>query len=142
MHLFTYGTLMDPEIMTHVAGEIFPSRPASLSGYRRRTVREEVYPAIIPDAKEEVEGVVYFSLSTDAMDRLDRFEGYQYERQMVEVNCGGERMTVQAYVLAPGYHHLLSSSPWSLEKFQHAGKIIFSSHYTGFNRVEASGNKE
>lgn len=136
MHLFTYGTLMDPEIMSHVAGAIFPSRMASLSGYRCRTVTGEVYPAIVPCPEEQVKGVVYFSLSTDAIDRLDRFEGNQYERQMVVVDSGGEQMNVQAYVLALEYYHLLSSSPWSLEKFQRTGKIIFSRHYTGFKRVQ------
>ncbi|MBN1957156.1 MAG: gamma-glutamylcyclotransferase [Desulfuromonadales bacterium] len=135
MDLFTYGTLMDPEIMAHVAGGIFPSHPARLAGFRRRLVRNEVYPAIIPDVSEDVEGVVYLSLSAEALERLDSFEGEYYERKTVMAESNGKKMNVETYVLTAEYRHLLSLIPWSLEEFQSAGKGIFARDYSGFSRV-------
>lgn len=142
MHLFTYGTLMDPEIMAHVSGGQYRSRPARLSGYRRRVVSGEVYPAIVPCAAEGVEGMVYFSLSGNSLERLDRFEGEYYERRTLLVECEGEQLQVQGYVLLTSYRHLLSSSEWRLADFQHSGKVRFSSHYTGYQRIGQSSDQE
>ena len=135
MQLFVYGTLMDAEIMSHVAGGHFFSRSAKLEGYRRRRVRGEVYPAIVPCPDETVSGRVYFSLSPAALERLDQFEGQQYERCPVTVTCAAGSLPVQAYILAPAYHDRLSSETWELTTFQRSGKILFSRHYTGFERV-------
>lgn len=135
MQLFTYGTLMDPEIMAHVAGDTFPARPGLLAGYRRRVVEGEVYPAIVPDDTEQVEGVVYSDLTDEALTRLDRFEGELYQRLLVPVTRGGELIRVQAYVLRPEYGRLLSSTAWTLEQFLHSGKGAFTDHYSGFERI-------
>jgi gamma-glutamylcyclotransferase (GGCT)/AIG2-like uncharacterized protein YtfP len=139
MHLFVYGTLMDAEIMSHVAGGHFVSRPARLEGYRRRRMRGEVYPAIVPCPDETVAGRVYFSLPPAALERLDQFEGRQYERCLVTVACADGPLQVQAYVLAPAYHDRLSSASWELTTFQRSGKVRFSRHYTGFERVRDGG---
>lgn len=135
MQLFVYGTLMDAEIMSHVAGGHFVSRSAKLEGYRRRRMRGEVYPAIVPCPHETVSGRVYFSLSSAALERLDQFEGQQYERCSVTVASADGPLQVEAYVLAPAYLDRLSSSPWELTTFQRSGKVRFSSYYTGFDRV-------
>jgi gamma-glutamylcyclotransferase (GGCT)/AIG2-like uncharacterized protein YtfP len=47
LHLFTYGTLMFPEVWRVVVGKDFESTPAQLPGYQIFRVRDAVYPGII-----------------------------------------------------------------------------------------------
>jgi gamma-glutamylcyclotransferase (GGCT)/AIG2-like uncharacterized protein YtfP len=47
MHLFTYGTLMFPEVWQAVVGRQFETTPAQLPGYQIFRVRDAVYPGII-----------------------------------------------------------------------------------------------
>lgn len=47
------------------------------------------YPGLVPDGNAgEVLGEVY-QVSAGILDELDRFEGSEYRRVRVEVNCGG-----------------------------------------------------
>ena len=47
LHLFTYGTLMFPEVWQAVVGKDFETTPAQLPGYQIFRVRDAVYPGII-----------------------------------------------------------------------------------------------
>jgi len=64
--LFTYGALMLPDIMAKVAGCRPAAAPATLAGYRRTLVRDEDYPGIAEDERDEVAGS---SISTCRMRR-------------------------------------------------------------------------
>ena len=100
MNLFVYGTLMDADIMGRVTGSAYQSQEATLQEYSRRTVRGEVYPAIIKQSGCCVDGVVYFNISLLDIDRLDKFEGSLYERIEVEVIFNnGERVSSHTYVI-------------------------------------------
>ena len=76
---------MDADIMGRVTGSAYQSQEATLQDYSRRTVRGEVYPAIIKQSGCSVDGVVYFNISLVDIERLDTFEGSLYERVEVEV---------------------------------------------------------
>lgn len=131
--VFTYGTLMDSDIMTHVCGAKFAGIQANLSGFRRRKVIDEPYPAITPDPTESVDGYLYFDVHADALARLDRFEGSLYERQVVTlVDAEGRLQTAGAYVLRPENLSQLSDTHWTLEWFQREGKAAFVGEYRGF----------
>ena len=54
--LFVYGTLRDPVRMHSLIGEVPPSEPAILAGWRCEWVRGETFPGIAPDAEGRVEG--------------------------------------------------------------------------------------
>lgn len=126
MHLFTYGTLMDSEIMNRVSGASHRSRKASLSHYVRKRVRGEAYPAIIRNPADSVDGVIYYHVSSEAFDRLDRYEGSLYTRRQVIVVCGnGYRVAAQTYVVKPRAAHLLSEEDWSYEHFLRHDKPFF-----------------
>jgi gamma-glutamylcyclotransferase (GGCT)/AIG2-like uncharacterized protein YtfP len=47
MHLFTYGTLMFPEVWQAVVGRQFESTPAVAPGYQIFRVKDAVFPGII-----------------------------------------------------------------------------------------------
>jgi gamma-glutamylcyclotransferase (GGCT)/AIG2-like uncharacterized protein YtfP len=126
MNLFVYGTLLDAEVMRTVAGADHVSEPSTLSGYVRRRVSGEVYPAIVERPGASVSGLTYLDVSPASFARLDRFEGALYERRMV-VTQGARtaRLPAYAYVLSPAATARLSEEAWSLEAFQRDGKARF-----------------
>lgn len=127
MHLFAYGTLMDPDIMARVCGISCRSRKATLAGFTRKRVSGEVYPAIVKKAGDSVEGIVYYNLPGAAFDRLDRFEGSLYVRTRVMIAVFGEDHPVPAesYLIRPVYAYRLSSEDWNLENFLRNDKHLF-----------------
>lgn len=137
MDLFAYGTLMAPDIMTRVAGCRLDSRPASLYGFFRSKVRDEMYPGIREKDGGVVAGLLYLAVPADAMQRLDLFEGEMYERRQVMVLLdSGEERAAMTYVFRPQYHDLLTGIPWEYEEFLSLGKQSFEDGYLGFNVLE------
>lgn len=137
MNLFTYGTLMDADIMTQVSGAIFQSQKATLLHYIRKTVRGEIYPAITMQRGNSTAGIIYFNLSLEAFDRLDKFEGNIYSRTKVEAICdNGEIVDTHAYVITETSAHQLSEEDWSYENFIKNHKQVFQRDYNGYNELE------
>ena len=126
MDFFAYGTLMCTDIMFRVI-ECRPVRaPATLAGYRRCSVKNEVYPGIVAARGSLVRGMVYFALPEPAWSLLDRFEGEMYSRCPVRVT-GTDGRSIQAitYVVRPEWTHLLAVSAWSYKDFLKSGKKKF-----------------
>lgn len=104
--------------MQAVTGRSFPSVPAVLAGFRRRRMAREDYPGIVPDSSELVDGLLV-SVSDEAdLAALDRFEGEQYERCQVVVNCGGQPVSAWVYVVRAEHAHRLSDQRWDLQSFR------------------------
>ena len=136
MDLFTYGTLMLPEIMEKVAGCRSASVPATLAGYRRTLVRGEVYPGIAEDVRGEVDGVLHLDLPVEAVRRLDVFEGEMYDRrQVVVAEAGGVARTAMTYVFRPEFRHLLTDIPRDYQQFLASGRKRFETGYFGFDAL-------
>src|ERR1700754_1708591 len=62
-NLFAYGTLMLPDVLEFILERSLPSEPATLGGFSRYMVRDRVFPAVIPDGKHDVHGLVLFGLT-------------------------------------------------------------------------------
>ena len=132
INLFVYGTLMDAGIMCHVSGRRFRCEAATLSGYVRKRVRDEVYPAITERAGQQVAGVLCYGVGGPALERLDRFEGAPYERIPVRVATGqGVLIEAQAYVFKAKSLAQLSDEDWCFEEFQKTAKRYFREKYWG-----------
>lgn len=137
MNLFAYGTLMDLEIMTQVSGNQYRSQKATLLNYVRKRVRGEVYPAIIGQSGGAVDGILYFNLSKEAFDRLDKFEGPLYVRTEAEAVCdNGEGLATDTYVITADSAHQLSDDDWSYENFIMNHKQLFQGSYNGWDELE------
>lgn len=117
--VFTYGTLLFPEVMAAVAGRAFASLPATLAGYARRGVRGAVYPAACACSGATIAGVLYLDVDATALGRLDRFEGAMYERRrLVVCDAGGRERDAETYVVAPDHAHRLDDTSWDPERFR------------------------
>jgi len=137
MDIFTYGTLMSPDIMMRVAGCRPDSCIAHLHGFRRSRVKGEEYPGIRENAEAMVQGILYLDVPEAAAQRLDVFEGEMYERRSVQVQTdGGVEKRAMAYVFRPGYHDLLTEIPWDFEEFLVSGKKCFEDRYFGMSEIE------
>lgn len=138
MKIFTYGTLMDPEIMAKVCGACPESVKATLRGYARYGVRGEQYPGMVPEESGRVAGILYCDLSSPAVERLDLFEGSMYDRLEVEValESSQESCAAMAYVVKPEYSHLLTEAGWDFAEFiKNGGKQLFQQRYGGFDEI-------
>ncbi|KAK3351422.1 AIG2-like family-domain-containing protein [Neurospora tetraspora] len=136
---FFYGTLMVPEVFYTVCynSKTVPDviarqhkfSPAILHGYSRRRVRLADYPGITEDAGHSVFGMFAEGLTKANMDKLDYFEGAEYERRTVKVkllekvgdvsgegNVEGEEREAQVYVFMPTQN--LEEKEWDLEEFK------------------------
>jgi gamma-glutamylcyclotransferase (GGCT)/AIG2-like uncharacterized protein YtfP len=121
MHIFTYGSLMFPEIWQRVAcaassGD-YRSAPATAHGYARYALVDDTYPGMIASADATVEGVLYFDVDERDIAALDVFEGSEYIREQIKlVINSGESVIACTYIFTA--RHRLSSLPWEPQGFQ------------------------
>lgn len=125
-NLFAYGTLMCQDIMEEVT-RCCPQRyRGTLMGYNRRSVKGEVYPALVPDEEGTVEGILYKDVPNEAWERLDQFEGEMYSHQSVQITMPDETtLLAETYVILPTFLNYLEEIDWDFEKFLQHDKSGF-----------------
>jgi gamma-glutamylcyclotransferase (GGCT)/AIG2-like uncharacterized protein YtfP len=132
-NFFAYGTLMCDEIMAEVSGVYPRPLPATLSGYRRLRVKNEPYPAVVPNTDSRVDGIVYQNVPPSALDRLDRFEGEMYSREIVQVRLrAGSAVLAATYVLRLKFRGFLDEAEWDFTAFLREEKGRFRRSYKGY----------
>jgi gamma-glutamylcyclotransferase (GGCT)/AIG2-like uncharacterized protein YtfP len=135
-NLFAYGTLMCEDIMGEVSGCRLAYVPGTLRGYSRRSVRGEHYPALVPHEEGRVEGLVYRNVPDSAWERLDRFEGEMYARQLVQIELNdGATLPAATDVVQPEFLANLDQSDWDLADFLRNGKASFQRHFKGYQSL-------
>lgn len=87
MNVFTYGSLIFPEVWAKVTGLPGPgtSLPATLADHAARRIRGQTYPALVEAMGGSTMGILYQNVPGDALLRLDAFEGDFYHRVRVGV---------------------------------------------------------
>jgi gamma-glutamylcyclotransferase (GGCT)/AIG2-like uncharacterized protein YtfP len=137
MHVFTYGTLMFPDVWRAVVGREFATVAATAAGFDIYCVRDAVYPGIVAVPDSSVSGIVYLDVDPASIARLDAFEDDFYHRQTIEVHGDdGSIVTADAYVVPSADRHLLTNEHWAAEKFAARGDLArFVARYAGFERL-------
>jgi gamma-glutamylcyclotransferase (GGCT)/AIG2-like uncharacterized protein YtfP len=135
MHVFTYGSLMFPEVWRIVVGREFRTVEGAVNGYAIHRVSEAPYPGIVAEAGSTVHGLVYLEVDPTSVARLDTFEGEYYERLSLSIHCvDGHRRTADAYVIPEENRHVLTTEPWTAESFVASGGLAeFIERYQGFS---------
>jgi gamma-glutamylcyclotransferase (GGCT)/AIG2-like uncharacterized protein YtfP len=117
MHIFTYGSLMFPEIWRRVVTGEYRAELAVASGFARYALSDDTYPGMIAEPDGSVEGVVYLDVDEFDLAALDRFEGVEYRRDPVTVTLqSGATMVANTYIFTAT--HRLSTAPWEPNAFQ------------------------
>lgn len=133
MNIFTYGTLMIPEVMVAVTTREFRIIDAMLRGYARFTVKGESYPGIIPASDAVTEGILYFDVDEWSLERLDAFEGDLYQRTPVRTETKEKEIIhAETYIIKPKYRSCLSSKEWNVKEFAQKHLEAFLDTYQGF----------
>lgn len=84
-------------------------------------------------AGDWVDGVVYFGVRPDDLERLDIFEAEPYNRQTHTVVVEGrERHRADAYVLKDDYRYMVHDREWDPQWFEREALPIFIGSYRGF----------
>ncbi len=127
IHLFTYGSLMFPNVWSEVARGHYETIEGRVYGFQRRRIRNETFPALIPGTPHDfVDGIVYCNLSLDDLKRLDEFEGDYYVRRSVECNLlNGTLIKAQAYLFKEEFFHLIEMKEWDPQWFSENGILSF-----------------
>ncbi|MCG6929297.1 MAG: gamma-glutamylcyclotransferase [Desulfofustis sp.] len=134
-HVFTYGSLMFERIWTSVVRGQYESLHGTLYGFKRRSIRNEHYPALVPGPlTAAVKGILYLHIDDGDLRRLDSFEGSYYARKTVQVHTDNNIFQAEAYVLEPEYRHLVTDQDWDPDRFGDEGIDSFISTYFGFDR--------
>jgi gamma-glutamylcyclotransferase (GGCT)/AIG2-like uncharacterized protein YtfP len=137
MHVFTYGTLMFPEVWQMVVGRMFATVEGAAAGFAVFRVRDAVFPGIVEATDGTVRGVVYLDVDADSIERLDKFEDDFYERRSIWVDCDdGQRIAADAYVVPQACRGVLTDEPWDRDSFVASGGLEhFINRFAGFGRV-------
>jgi gamma-glutamylcyclotransferase (GGCT)/AIG2-like uncharacterized protein YtfP len=120
MNLFTYGTLMFPEVWKRIDIGEFDSTPATLQGFACYRVREAVFPGIVRSNRtDQVRGVVYLNLDEHTLFEIDTYESGLYKREQVEVTLDdGTVLPCFVYVVPDSRREALTDEPWNADAFE------------------------
>lgn len=136
--VFTYGSLMFPEVWKPLVAEPRASVAATLDGYQREGIRGQSYPGIRAQPGARTAGRLYLDVGPDALARLDAFEGDEYRRETVMVMIttpDGRRIERSAQVYRPVDTRQLDGVGWDADAF---GRTTAA----GFYRQHASGQPD
>jgi gamma-glutamylcyclotransferase (GGCT)/AIG2-like uncharacterized protein YtfP len=139
MHVFTYGTLMFPEVWRAVVGRMFDTVQGTAAGYAIFRVADAVFPGIMAAGDSDVvRGVVYLNVDHSSLARLDLFEDDFYERQTLWIECQDhQRRAADAYVVPVDKREILTDEPWDREAFIAGGGLEhFIQRFGGFDRIQ------
>ena len=142
MNIFTYGSLMFPEVWLPVVGRSFETVAATAPGFEIFRVRDAVFPGIaVGTGNCSVPGLVYRDVDDKSAERLDRFEDDFYERRSIAVDCAdGQRRMADAYVVPVANLGMLTNDPWTEDWFITSGGLQdFIDRFAGFGRAREGG---
>ncbi len=126
---FFYGTLVDADVRRLVLGREVPDaevRPAELAGYQRYTVREQPYPAAVPQPGATIDGVVMSGASLIDAAMLTCFEGADYEAQLCRVTSSANGNRDQdAWVFVASDRVPRGEPSWSIDEWRARHKPAF-----------------
>lgn len=137
MHVFTYGTLMFPQVWQSVVGRSFATVAGHAPGHAVFRVHDAVYPGIVATDDGHAMGLVYLDVDENAIARLDRFENDFYVRQAIRVECvDGHQRLAECYVVPAERREVLSDEPWTGADFLARGDLErFVAGFAGFQRA-------
>ncbi|KAM4056290.1 gamma-glutamyl cyclotransferase, AIG2-like domain-containing protein [Hirsutella rhossiliensis] len=150
-HVLTMaGTLMAPEVFFSVCyGDDWPPKairdlhtftPAILNGYCRHRVQLADYPAVVPQEGHSVRGVYATGLTDANMQKLDYFEGDEYERvkatvQLLEKKGDDQAVseTKETFVYAFLFPECLERREWDFEEFRRDKMKMWTRNRLGYD---------
>ncbi|KAK4853761.1 hypothetical protein QYF36_014123 [Acer negundo] len=100
--VFVYGSLLADDVVRVLLKRVPESSSAVLNNYHRFSIKDRVYPAILPVLSKTVTGKVLLGITDPELHILDVFEDVEYKRTTVDVSLldNADKLQAQAYVWA------------------------------------------
>ncbi len=99
-NIFTYGTLMFPELVYALTQKHFKSDDALIDNYIRYKVNTingaEEYPVIVDKINHSVKGKLIYGIDDESLKIIDFYEGDEYKRIIKPIIVDGK--TIEAFV--------------------------------------------
>lgn len=113
MHLFVYGTLLFPEIIQALTGNIFRQDHALLSNYKRYSIQNKdtsirKYPALRKESGATTKWIILYDVDIQSANIIDFFEDNNYEKINVNVHINGQYIQAYTYVWKERYASMLT----------------------------------
>ena len=123
-NLFSFGTLMDAELLQLVCGHDTSSivrEPAVVSDHVPLWVQDDHYPVLIARPGVNTSGLILRNLSPQALDRIVFFEGGEFTVQQIDVTSASGIVERVPY-FADNVHQGVRDVVWRLEHWQQTTK--------------------
>jgi gamma-glutamylcyclotransferase (GGCT)/AIG2-like uncharacterized protein YtfP len=125
MNVFTYGSLMFAPVWEKVCAGRYATQKMVLKDFQRYCVKNESYPAVVPQQGGSVEGLVYFDVSQADQLALNQFEGGEYVLRQYQID--GLSIAFYEYVALSR----IDKRDWSPDDFEQKGLPEFISRHVG-----------
>jgi gamma-glutamylcyclotransferase (GGCT)/AIG2-like uncharacterized protein YtfP len=112
MPLFTYGTLLFPEVLHALIGRVPQNHIASADGWRVAALKNRIYPGLVATPGKTAHGRLLTGLSDDEWHLLDNFEDCKYELRQMTLLDGQSSLT---YVWVDDAE--ACSNTWDIQSF-------------------------
>ncbi|WP_306520730.1 gamma-glutamylcyclotransferase family protein [Rheinheimera sp.] len=130
-HIFVYGLLTFPDIVTAITGQQIQMKPAVLTGFRRyglsQSPTETPVPVLLPEPGYRQAGQLLLNVEQQAVEKLDFFEDLDsghYVKTAVRVEVEGRWLDAFCYCAGPALAPY-ASGDWSAERVTEQDKQYF-----------------
>ncbi|KAG0558349.1 hypothetical protein KC19_10G021500 [Ceratodon purpureus] len=82
-NVFVYGSLLAPEVLIALLHRVPRASLAVVHDFHRYSIKNRIYPAVLPKKGDKVFGKVLFDLSDQELHILDEFEDVEYTKSIV-----------------------------------------------------------
>lgn len=119
MNIFTYGSLMFPEVIEALTKQNFLFEDITLANFERCGIIGKQYPGLYEKVGSSVDVRLWFDIDKESLQMLNRFEDSIYERRVINAKCV-YRGSVDAiiYVIPPNNEYMLTYEPWDINYFK------------------------
>jgi gamma-glutamylcyclotransferase (GGCT)/AIG2-like uncharacterized protein YtfP len=125
VNVFTYGSLMFDPVWNKVCLGRYKTQVAVLPDFQRYSVSNQTYPALVAEPGASVQGLVYLEVSEIDQQRLNQFEGAEYELGAATV--GGIDIVFYRFIALD----FLDRRLWSPAEFERNGLPSFLTRHVG-----------
>lgn len=124
LDLFTFGTLMDPDVLGLVAQQDLSTldiEPATVPDHVRRWVLDDHYPVLVSSPGSSTSGLIIRGLQDEAMRRIEFFEGDEFSLRTLRVE-NARQLPEEVCYFADNQRQCISDTEWLLEEWQQSTK--------------------
>jgi len=122
MNFFADGSLRNKIILKRVLGKDYKSERGNMRGWRLLKVKGKEYPGLVK-SDGIVPGTIWMDLSKEDFEKLDSFEGNEYERitWVAASTINLNKYDVEVYQYKDSMKHKLLDEEWIYDDFEKKG---------------------